>query len=61
MEKKQYYNIKKRAFAEALNFLGFRYYKYTGDRDETIYGFVDNPTFREAMNGLLELRKEVTK
>lgn len=59
MKNKKYYNIEKKSLAEALNFIGFIFYRYTGDSGKTIYGFVDGEDFRKAMNGLFELRKSI--
>lgn len=57
--KKHYYNIEKRTLAEALNFMGFRYYKFNGDTGITLYGFEDTEKFKYALEKLLELRKEI--
>lgn len=59
MEKKEYYVIENRYLAEALAFMSFRYYKFTGDKGFTCYGFKDTKKFRDAMNGLFDLRKEI--
>ncbi|WP_315114515.1 hypothetical protein [uncultured Clostridium sp.] len=57
--RKKYYNIEKRTLAEALNFMGFKYYKFTGDKGIPIYGFEDTELFRKAMNELFNLRKAI--
>lgn len=59
MENKEYYIIENRYLAEALAFMKFRYYKFKGDKGFTVYGFKDTEKFRQAMNGLFDLRKEI--
>lgn len=58
---KKHYNIEKRTLAEALNFMGFKYYKFIGDKGIPIYGFEDTELFRKAMNGLFDLRRTIYK
>lgn len=53
------YVIKNRYLAEALAFMGFKYYKFDGDEGFTLYGFKDTEKFRSAMNGLFDLRKRI--
>jgi len=55
----KYTNIKKKSLADALNFLGFRYYKFQNDKGETVFSFIENVNFLKALKGLLELREEV--
>ena len=57
MEK--YYIVENKYLAEGLAFLGFRYYKFTGKKGFTVYGFIDVEDFRKGMNGLLDLKKEM--
>ncbi|OOO64294.1 hypothetical protein BS638_11285 [Clostridium tepidum] len=59
MKNKENYIIENRYLAESLAFLGFRYYKFTGDKGFTVYGFKDTDKFRNAMNDLFDLRKEI--
>lgn len=54
----KYYNIEKKYLADALSFLGFKYYKFTGITGNTIFGFEDTPNFRNAMNGLFSLKNQ---
>lgn len=60
MENKEYYIIENRYLAEAMAFMGFRYYKFTGDKGFTVYGFKDTDKFRFTMNSLFDLRKEIS-
>lgn len=61
MEKK-YTNIKKKSLADAINFLtGARYYVFVNSENETVYSFVEDERFKKALEGLLNLRKEINK
>lgn len=57
--------IHKKYLAEALSFLGFRYYKfneYDRDNNKIIkYSFVETPEFNDAVNQLLTLKQKYTK
>lgn len=50
--------IHKKYLAEALSFLGFRYYKfYDKAEPETVkYSFVETEEFNKALNEILELK-----
>jgi len=55
--------IHKKYLAEALSFLGFRYYKFNeidnNSRKEIIkYSFVETPAFNNAVNDLLSLKEK---
>ena len=56
----KYRVIYKRYLAEALSFLGFRYYKYNDDKG-TGYSFVKSDKFINALNELLELKNKYNK
>lgn len=58
MDNKIYCNINKRYLAEALSFLGFKYFKFQNE-GKTVYSFEDNDKFRIALTKILELRKEL--
>lgn len=58
MEEK-YYNIEKKSLATALNWMGFKFYKWTSREGKTLYGFEDTNKLHEALGGLLQLRKQV--
>ena len=49
------FNIKKKYLADALSYLGFRYYKFSNQKT-ILYSFEDNKIFREALNDLLNLK-----
>lgn len=54
------FNLENKYLADALAFLGYRYYKYStklDNRTKTIYTFKRTPEFMEAFNGILELKK----
>ena len=55
---KNYTTIEKKYLAEALSFLGFKYYKF-GEGKETVYSFEDTDKFRFALGELLELRNKI--
>ncbi len=57
MENK-YTQINKRYLAEALAFLGFRYYKFN-DNGQIIYSFENTEKFSLALVKLLNLRDEL--
>lgn len=58
MEDKTYRVIKKKSLAEALNFLGFRYFKYQGEDGNFVYSFEETESFIETIEKLLKLKKE---
>lgn len=58
MEEK-YYSIEKKSLATALNWMGFKYYIWTSREGKTLYGFEDSTRLHKALEGLLELRKQV--
>jgi len=51
----KYFEIRKKYLAEALAFLGFKYYKFNTP-EYTLYSFVDTEDFRKALNDLLRLK-----
>ena len=57
---KNYTTIEKKYLAEALSFLGFKYYKY-GEGKETKYSFEETDKFKFALGELLELRNKINK
>lgn len=58
MEKK-YYHVNKKYMADALNYLGFRYYIFSNYQNETVYSFIDDDKFRIALTGLTQLRNQL--
>ena len=56
----KYFEIRKKYLAEALAFLGFKYYKFNTP-EYTLYSFVDTEEFREALNDLLRLKNTYRK
>ena len=57
MFKIKYFEIKKKYMADALSYLGFRYFKFN-DPEGISYSFEDNEKFREALNDLLGLKNK---
>ncbi|URZ18785.1 hypothetical protein [Clostridium felsineum] len=53
MKEEKYYIIKKKYLADALSFLGFRYYKF----NNVNYSFINTNKFREALTSLTDLKK----
>ena len=53
----EFYEVKKRYLAEALSFLGFRYYK-KGFGENTIYSFKNTEKFSKALNELTILKNK---
>lgn len=56
MEKK-YYRVNQVYLANALSFLGFRYYKFN-EGGEVLYTFEDTKRFREALTTLMGLKNK---
>lgn len=54
----KYTVIEKRYLANALSFLGFKYYKF-GDGKETKYSFEETEKFKFALHELLELKNKL--
>ena len=54
--------IHKKYLAEALSFLGFRYYKFNGydqdDKQIIKYSFIETPDFNNAVDELLMLKQK---
>lgn len=58
MECKEYYIIRKKYLAEALAFLGYKYFKEGYEKD-TIYKFKNTKEFNTALTELMKLKKQV--
>jgi|GEM_PF-1922735 len=54
---KKYYKVSKRYLAEALGYIGFRYYKFNDD-GKIVYSFEDNENFQSALKQLIDLRQK---
>ena len=50
--------INKKYLAEALSFLGFRYFKFVNDQGQQVYSFENTEKFKSALSKLLKLKKE---
>jgi hypothetical protein len=51
------YEVRKKYLAEALSYLGFRYYKFD-EPEYTSYSFDDTEQFREALKDMLRLKNK---
>lgn len=59
---KKYFAISEKSTADALNYLGFKYMKFTNNDDNSItYSFENTKEFNEARTKLWNLRKEYRK
>jgi len=52
------YEVRKRYLAEALSYLGFRYYKQ-GFGTDTVYSFEDTDKFSKAITELNQLKEKL--
>jgi len=52
------YDVKKKYLAEALSYLGFRYYK-NGFGENTVYTFENTEKFSKAMHELNQLKERI--
>lgn len=59
MENNKYYRVNKRSQAEALNFMGFNYYKFNDENGTVFYSFLKTEKFDKALEKLFKLRKEI--
>lgn len=58
MENQKFYNVNKKYLADALSFLGFRYFKFIDKDNKQVYSFIDTNNFRTALSKLLQLKQE---
>jgi len=54
------YEVRKKYLADALSYLGFRYYK-NGFGEDTIYSFENTEKFNKAMHELNQLKEKIRK
>lgn len=59
MNNKEYYQTKNEYLAKALNFLGFKYYKFNNETG-IIYSFKITEDFNEVKEKFFELKKRAT-
>lgn len=55
---RKYFILSDRNFANALQLLGFRYYKFNDDEGKLIYSFENTDNFQSAYRELSELKKK---
>jgi hypothetical protein len=59
---KKYFAISEKSTADALNYLGFKYMKFTNkDDNSTTYSFENSNEFHEARTELWKLRQKYRK
>lgn len=51
-----YFEVRKKYLAQALSFLGFKYYKFTCNEGYVLYSFAETNEFKDALNDLLHLK-----
>lgn len=51
-----YFEIRKKYLAQALSFLGFKYYMFTSKEGYTLYSFAETDKFKSALDELLLLK-----
>lgn len=51
-----YFEVRKKYLAEALSYIGFKYYKFTSNEGYVLYSFLDIPEFKNALTDLLSLK-----
>lgn len=56
---KEYFKVKNKYLAEALAFMGFRYYKFTDQDGKIIYSFQDTEKIKYVMECLIQLKREL--
>ena len=56
---KKYYEIRKKYLADALSWLGMRYYIFDNFLNEKVYSFENTDKFQEALSGLFALREKI--
>ena len=52
----RYFIVRKKYLADALSFLGFKYYKFTDPGGSVYYSFENNNKLHEAMTELISLQ-----
>ena len=60
MNEKKYRAVKKKYLADALAFLGFRYYKYSNE-DGISYSFEDTEKLKYAIDALMQIKHNCEK
>lgn len=53
---REFYVIKNKYLANALNYLGHRYYKFKDDEGNTVYSFVNTTDFGMKLSALKQLK-----
>lgn len=54
----KYFIVRKKYLADALSFLGFKYYKFTNSDGSIYYSFENSGRFNDAMTELLSLQNK---
>lgn len=53
----KYTCIRKKYLAEALSYLGFKYFRFNAEEGYALYSFENNEKFQEALNEMLKLKE----
>ena len=61
MGNNKYYEIRKKYLAEALSFLGMRYFKFNKEDGAVIYSFENTENFNIALNELTKLKNRLAQ
>jgi len=61
MNNKKYYEINKKYLADALSYLGMRYYKFNKEDGTVVYSFENTIDFNIALNELTKLKNKLAK
>jgi len=57
----RYFIVRKKYLADALSFLGFKYYKFTEPNGSVYYSFENSDKLNEAMTELLSLQSRFNR
>ena len=57
----KYFIVRKKYLADALSFLGFKYYKFTEPNGSVYYSFENSEKLNEAMSELLSLQSRFSR
>ena len=61
MRNRDYFYINEKSTAIALNYLGFKFYKFTNKNGNTVYSFLNTDKFQRARDELWNLRIKYRK
>lgn len=56
IENSKYFRTKSKTLAYALNYLGFKFYKYTNKENMIVYSFENSDVFKEKLRKLEDIK-----